>query len=347
MRNPFERKWNNPIPTAPSSLWTWLDTYTQRCGAILSLHHQRNAEGDLTAEGFQEAADLWRATIAGDESIEVEMIRLTQTRTDLRLTSRLSPTINLSALTAVYHGRHPLTWRTLINAIGDRLPEVKGPEREAAPSGPGGTEGAAPLLRQEKGYEIARNKRVFRIFLASPSDVEAERDAAARVVDGLNTENQDVVLELIQWKTHSYPDFGKDPQAVLNEQIGEEYDIFVGILWTRFGTPTPRAQSGTEEEFNRAYARHQADPDSVRLMLYFKEEAIEPNKIDPDQFEQVRGFQRQVPALGGLYGSFGSTAEFERVLRRDLIRQIRRWGEQQAVSTGVHAETGSQSSRGE
>lgn len=32
----------------------------------------------------------------------------------------------------------------------------------------------------------------------------------------------------------------------------KEYALFVGIMWNRIGTPTPRAESGTVEEFERA-----------------------------------------------------------------------------------------------
>jgi len=48
------------------------------------------------------------------------------------------------------------------------------------------------------------------------------------------------------------------------------YDIFIGILWKKFGTLTGRACSGTEEEFNRAYERYKENPSKLRIMFYFK-----------------------------------------------------------------------------
>ena len=96
--------------------------------------------------------------------------------------------------------------------------------------------------------------RKIRIFVASPSDVARERDQLARVVEELNltipaiAPEKKVVLELVRWETHVYPAIGPEPQRVVNEQIGD-YDIFVGILWKRMGTPTATAASGTEEEF--------------------------------------------------------------------------------------------------
>jgi len=34
------------------------------------------------------------------------------------------------------------------------------------------------------------------------------------------------------------PGVGPDAQAVINNQVGEDYDIYIGILGHRFGTQT-------------------------------------------------------------------------------------------------------------
>ena len=85
------------------------------------------------------------------------------------------------------------------------------------------------------------------IFVASPGDVQAERDALDEVVEDLNRilgDEKQIVLELKRWETHAYPAMGR-VQAVINQQV-EPYDIFVGLFWKRFGTPTATADSGTE-----------------------------------------------------------------------------------------------------
>jgi hypothetical protein len=75
-----------------------------------------------------------------------------------------------------------------------------------------------------------------RIFAASPSDVPGERTQLAKVVQELNitlsalAPAAGIVLGLVGWETHVHPGFGRDPQAVVNQQIGA-YDIFVGIMW--------------------------------------------------------------------------------------------------------------------
>jgi hypothetical protein len=55
------------------------------------------------------------------------------------------------------------------------------------------------------------------------------------------------------------------------KQIGDKYDIFIGMLSTKFGSRTPRAGSGTEEEFNRGYGRFIKNPNELRIVFYFKD----------------------------------------------------------------------------
>src|SRR5713226_3508562 len=119
------------------------------------------------------------------------------------------------------------------------------------------------------GRDMARSETVVTAFLASPSDVEAERAKLEDVVQELNltwSKTLGMRLDLLRWETHAYPGVGHDAQDVINQQIGDEYDIFIGIMWGRFGSSTERADSGTEEEFRRARERHEKNP-HVRTMF--------------------------------------------------------------------------------
>lgn len=139
---------------------------------------------------------------------------------------------------------------------------------------------------------MTRTTTVVQVFAASPSDVKEERDLLETTIEELNatwSNSLGVTFELVRWETHTYPAFGSDPQAVINNQISDEYDIFIGILWSRFGTPTPRAPSGTAEEFERAVTRiKNGSPD---VMIYFKDTPIAPSKIDIDQLDEVSKFR--------------------------------------------------------
>src|ERR1700674_522036 len=106
---------------------------------------------------------------------------------------------------------------------------------------------------------MPRTARIIRVFVASPGDVQGERNSLLGVVNELNR-TLDALLpqaairvELERWETDAVPDMGR-LQAVINAQI-KPYEIFIGMFWKRFGTSTGKADSGTEEEFQIAFNR--------------------------------------------------------------------------------------------
>jgi len=170
-------------------------------------------------------------------------------------------------------------------------------------------------------------EQVLSIFLASPGDVSDERGRVDAFVDEWNnlwSEDLGVHLRLVRWETHAYPAVGADGQDVINTQIGEEYDLFLGIMWKRFGTPTGRAASGTVEEFERALARYRASG-NPQLMFYFK-------KVDSDagdtaaQLQAVQQFRDRLAKKDGvLYWEFLSSEQFGQLVRVHLTRHIQNW----------------------
>jgi hypothetical protein len=172
----------------------------------------------------------------------------------------------------------------------------------------------------------------LRVFLSSPGDLAKEREIFKSVVEEINRilSGSEVRLELLMWETNTVPSIGKDPQSIINEQIGDDYDIFVGVMWTRFGTSTPRAGSGTEEEFNRAYERLISNPTQSRILFYFKDAPpVSLSSIDPQQFEKVYNFKEHLKAKG-LLGIYQSTDDFAGLVRPHLLHHInefrKTWG---------------------
>jgi hypothetical protein len=94
---------------------------------------------------------------------------------------------------------------------------------------------------------MPKKATILRVFVASPSDVAAEREQLEFLVAEMNKawgKSLGVVCELLRWETDVRPAFGTEPQAVVNTQIGDDYDIFIGILWSRFGTKTSTLTQG-------------------------------------------------------------------------------------------------------
>ncbi len=175
---------------------------------------------------------------------------------------------------------------------------------------------------------MARQEHVLSVFVASPSDVEAERGKLEDVIREFNvawSREFSVRFDLVRWETHAHPGTGADAQDVINEQIPDDYDLFVGIMWHRYGTPTGRAGSGTVEEFDRAKTRYDNDPKSIQLMIYFKDEPVPPSKLDPEQLAKVNVFRESLGDEGALYWKFDEVEQFEKLIRLHLIRQFQAW----------------------
>lgn len=171
---------------------------------------------------------------------------------------------------------------------------------------------------------MSDNARVFNLLLACPDDVREEAERVRTVVDELNLGIARLFgarLEMVHWRSHVIPAIGPDVQAVINEQL-PKCDILLGVMWARFGTVTPRAGSGTEEEVDRAVTRFRQDAASVRIMFYFKTTPVAPGDIDVVQLSQVQEFRERLSREGIFYGTFGEVDDFERRLRQDLGRQL-------------------------
>ena len=170
-------------------------------------------------------------------------------------------------------------------------------------------------------------QRIIRILVGSPSDVQPERDALDEVVQEFNHtwgEYLQVRLDLVRWETHVSPGIGEDAQDVINQQLPDKPDIFVGLMWGRFGTPTKRAGSGTEEEFSRILEQHEREPDSIGILFYFKNASIAPNSIALDQMERVKNFKRDTASEGLLHTEFDTTEDFARKIRQHLSQHVQR-----------------------
>lgn len=173
---------------------------------------------------------------------------------------------------------------------------------------------------------MAKSLVQLKIFFSSTSELEAERLLFKEVVDDVNEiveQTSRVTFRLIDWKQDLVPGIGSDPQDVINRQ-SKEYQIYIGMLGTRFGTATPRAGSGTEDEFNEAYARYREDPRSIRILFYFKTGLVgNVHNIDTAQLEKVLAFKERLSKEKGvLYREFSTPEDFRRLARTHLIKLL-------------------------
>lgn len=161
---------------------------------------------------------------------------------------------------------------------------------------------------------------VYKVMIASPSDVSAERSIVRDLLSEWNIVQADSkrsVLLPVGWDTHSVPEMGGRPQEIINRQILEDCDLLVGVFWTRIGTATSEYASGTVEEIEEHIKAGRP------TMLYFSSAPVVPESIDPDQYRGLQEFRKSCQSRG-LYESYTDLHDFRAKLYRQLqIKMLR------------------------
>lgn len=98
----------------------------------------------------------------------------------------------------------------------------------------------------------------YEVLLSCPNDVyQTCYPIVKKVIDNFNQMyglTLGIEIRPKHWSTDSYPQSGGKPQSLLNEQIVDNSDASIAIFWKKFGTPTDKYGSGTEEEIERLLA---------------------------------------------------------------------------------------------
>lgn len=154
------------------------------------------------------------------------------------------------------------------------------------------------------------NINKIRLFVSCPSDIKDEIDSIKVIIDKINKThgNQNsYIIEVLNWNIDTYTQIGEDGQDVINKQLEDKYDILVGLMWLKVGTPTKRDKSGTIEEINRSLLisdKHQ--------LIYFKTEPPDDlNEIDLKEYAQVKEFKENLKSKGVLYKEYKSIKSFD------------------------------------
>lgn len=174
-----------------------------------------------------------------------------------------------------------------------------------------------------------RSGKMIDIFVSSPSDVKAEREAIVQVIELLNQQPQ------INEKYRLYPqlyerevatEIGDYPQLIVDRYMkAQDSYLVICVLWSRIGTSfthpdtKKRYESGTVYEFESGYNANQESGKPL-ILLYRKN--IENPDADPEQSQKVddffEKFHGDTAEYKGLYGEFSNIDE----LKEKLIAHI-------------------------
>lgn len=165
-------------------------------------------------------------------------------------------------------------------------------------------------------------RNVLTVFLASPGDLTDERKKAKEIVDRLcqcASRKLGWHIELLGWED-TIPSYAR-PQSLINKDV-DKCDLFIGILWRRWGQSTGKYSSGFEEEFIRARNRCKktSKPD---IMLFFKS-VDQENLADPgEQLRQVQAFKEdQIRQKNLLFREFNDVDEWANYLYDSLLSHL-------------------------
>jgi hypothetical protein len=165
----------------------------------------------------------------------------------------------------------------------------------------------------------------IRVFVSSPSELRRERRLVAETCRQLSL-TLPVHMEALLWEgggpnnpeAAPFPPeiTGLGAQAVIDDHVWNRlggYDVYVGLLWRRMGTPTGKWRSGTEAEFRYAADQQAASQRPRHILLYFKDTSAR-QPADP----AVDDFYREVRASGLVHQRFRDTEQFRRAIYSHL-----------------------------
>ena len=171
-----------------------------------------------------------------------------------------------------------------------------------------------------KDVEMPQEVIVYRIFIASPSDVQKEREEAKHAIDHWNdlySQKEGIMLKSVLWETQVSPQMGDEPQAIIDRDALADCDVLIGIFWTRLGTPTLNACSGTVEEIEIARG------EGKEILLFFSSAKERPPDFDQQQYESLMAVKREYQQAGFI-GDYKSLDDFKNKVSDAIYRAIER-----------------------
>ncbi len=159
--------------------------------------------------------------------------------------------------------------------------------------------------------------KLYRIFIASPSDVIDERKIVREEIYRWNTMHAaDTKIVLMPIGSEdATPDLSDSGQEVINRQLLDVCDLLIGIFWTRFGTPTVLGGTGTEVEIAQARDK------GKRCIVYFSDKEFEPSEIDQEQSEQVQQYWSKLQPTG-LAGRYKNLQDFREKVFQHIVSAV-------------------------
>ncbi len=159
---------------------------------------------------------------------------------------------------------------------------------------------------------------IYNVMLSCPSDIKDEKDIVQKVLrkyNNLHSEKNKIVLLPIMWESDSIPIQGDHPQNIINKTVLNKSDLLIAIFWTRLGTPTNKALSGSVEEIEKHISLGKP------TLLYLSKSHIDLKIFDNEQYSKLLQFIKNNKDKG-LYQEYENLHDFEESLYNNIVHLI-------------------------
>lgn len=176
----------------------------------------------------------------------------------------------------------------------------------------------------------------IQVVLASPSDLQEERQMIRDLVNSLNPlyMKNDICIDLRMWENVTPGMSADGPQGVIDIDLEiPKADIFICLYWKKIGTKLLNADvTGTEHELNLALdSYHKRRKPDIKAFFKF----VSPEEKDSDT-DKIGAIAKKLQPLG-LYTPFKSVEELKTIINQILQAEaMQRIREQAAIVPEIH-----------
>lgn len=156
--------------------------------------------------------------------------------------------------------------------------------------------------------------------LPCPGDVPQEREIIREEIarwNAIHTSDMKMILMPLGWETDATPDLEERGQAIINRQLVDICDLLIGVFWTRLGTPTPQAESGTVEEIERVHN------EGKRCIVYFSDKEVSLSATDLKQYKRLQKYKDELNKKG-LTDTYKTIEKFREKVSRHIAASVLR-----------------------
>lgn len=165
---------------------------------------------------------------------------------------------------------------------------------------------------------MPKNIVLYDLLISCLGDIKSEIKVIEEVVEEFNQQfatTLGISIRTRHWSKSAYAQSGGKPQELLNKQFVDNCDAAIALFWTRFGTPTDKYGSGSEEEIENMISG------GKQVFVYFSEKPANLSECDLNQYQKVKDFKDKYKSKG-LFYCYNSDEELRKLFYAHLSQHF-------------------------